>query len=172
MPTPNLVASLSRREALFGLGTGLGSVAFSSMLHGTPGTHHAPRAKRCIFLMMEGGPSHLESDQLCHLLLTKKFKKEAKELREQKPKLERKPSKQQYKWTHRHVCRIQAWVRRFLLRRRYLRQKAAVQLIQKHVRRHQVRGIFLDIRSAVVFLQTFFRYRLRRNKYKPEASFA
>jgi hypothetical protein len=55
------VASLSRREALYGLGAGLGSVAFSSMLHGAPGAHHQARAKRCIFLMMEGGPSHIDT---------------------------------------------------------------------------------------------------------------
>ncbi|MEO0415730.1 MAG: DUF1501 domain-containing protein [Verrucomicrobiota bacterium] len=64
---PNPYASLSRREALYGLGAGLGSVAFSSLLQGASGTatnrvvHHPAKAKRCIFLMMEGGPSHIDT---------------------------------------------------------------------------------------------------------------
>ena len=61
----NLVANLTRREALYGLGAGLGSLAFSSMLRaeqGMPqGVHHRAKAKRCIFLMMEGGPSHIDT---------------------------------------------------------------------------------------------------------------
>ena len=56
----------SRRDFLYGLGASLGSVAFSSMLAAeTPplvGKPHLPaRAKRCIFLFMEGGPSHLDT---------------------------------------------------------------------------------------------------------------
>jgi len=58
----------SRREALFGLGAGFGSVALTSLLAdstsantSSSGPHHAPRARRCIFLMMEGGPSHLDT---------------------------------------------------------------------------------------------------------------
>jgi len=56
-------ANPTRREALFGLGAGLGSVAFSSLLQGAPtqAVHHPARAKRCIFLMMEGGPSHIDT---------------------------------------------------------------------------------------------------------------
>jgi hypothetical protein len=61
MKTPNLYATPTRREALFGLGAGLGSVAFSSMLQGAQAVHHPARAKRCIFLMMEGGPSHIDT---------------------------------------------------------------------------------------------------------------
>jgi hypothetical protein len=61
----NLVAHLTRREALYGLGTRIGSLAFSSLLHGNgnppSGIHHPVRAKRCIFLMMEGGPSHIDT---------------------------------------------------------------------------------------------------------------
>ncbi len=59
----NLVANLSRREALYGLGVGLGSLAFSSMLRAerVPGVNHPAKAKRCIFLMMEGGPSHIDT---------------------------------------------------------------------------------------------------------------
>ena len=61
----NPVASLSRREALYGLGAGLGALAFSSMLQAEgeefAGVHHPAKAKRCIFLMMEGGPSHIDT---------------------------------------------------------------------------------------------------------------
>jgi hypothetical protein len=54
-----------RREMLFGLGAGLGSIAFSA-LHaaeqpkpvGQP--HHPPKATRVIFLLMEGGPSYTD----------------------------------------------------------------------------------------------------------------
>ena len=58
---------LDRREFLYGLGASLGSVALTSMLHADePVTasrkpHHPPKAKRCIFLMMEGGPSHIDT---------------------------------------------------------------------------------------------------------------
>ena len=56
MATPN------RRDFLYGLGAGLGSVALSSMLQGAQSKAHLPgRAKRCIFLMMEGGPSHIDT---------------------------------------------------------------------------------------------------------------
>ena len=55
---------------LYGLGASLGSVAFTSLLsdsvaedsNRTPRPHHGPpSAKRCIFLYMEGGPSHLDT---------------------------------------------------------------------------------------------------------------
>ena len=62
---PNLVANLTRREALYGLSGGLGSLAFASMLQAegahSIGSHHPAKAKRCIFLMMEGGPSHIDT---------------------------------------------------------------------------------------------------------------
>jgi hypothetical protein len=52
----------NRRDVLFGLGAGLGSVAFASMAQGeVQVAHHAAKAKRCIFLMMEGGPSHIDT---------------------------------------------------------------------------------------------------------------
>ncbi|MEZ5384258.1 MAG: DUF1501 domain-containing protein [Prosthecobacter sp.] len=58
-------ATPARRDVLFGLGAGLGSVALTSLLHGAGPTqktvHHPARAKRCIFLMMEGGPSHIDT---------------------------------------------------------------------------------------------------------------
>ncbi len=63
----------TRREVLFSLGAGLGSVALTSLLAeeapaaipqgplaSKPG-HLPSRAKRCIFLMMEGGPSHVDT---------------------------------------------------------------------------------------------------------------
>jgi hypothetical protein len=66
----NLHSSPTRRDVLFGLGAGLGPIALyailnaettSSFSHQPPSTHHKPRAKRCIFLMMEGGPSHIDT---------------------------------------------------------------------------------------------------------------
>jgi hypothetical protein len=56
-------ANPTRREALYGLGAGLGSVAFSSLLQGANSriVHHPAKAKNCIFLMMEGGPSHIDT---------------------------------------------------------------------------------------------------------------
>ncbi|QDV66069.1 DUF1501 domain-containing protein [Crateriforma conspicua] len=63
----------NRREFLYGLGTSLGSIAFSAMLADearadgkqsplAPKDGHFPaKAKNCIFLMMEGGPSHIDT---------------------------------------------------------------------------------------------------------------
>ena len=67
----------TRRDFVYGLGASLGSVAFSAMLASTarageaapprsgplaPRAVHVPaKAKACIFLMMEGGPSHLDT---------------------------------------------------------------------------------------------------------------
>lgn len=65
-----LTATPSRRELIYGLGMGLGTAALSSMvaqdqaragvLSAKPG-HHPAKAKRCIFLLMEGGPSHIDT---------------------------------------------------------------------------------------------------------------
>jgi hypothetical protein len=64
---------LTRREALYTLGTGLGSVALTALLaedgRGEPARSplapkpgHVPaKAKACIWLMMEGGPSHIDT---------------------------------------------------------------------------------------------------------------
>ncbi len=65
--------SLARREFLYGLGASLGSVALSSLLAAEepqaqpanplsprPG-HLSAKAKSCIFLFMEGGPSHIDT---------------------------------------------------------------------------------------------------------------
>jgi len=63
----------SRREFLYGLGATLGSVALSALLPTdkaqgasmgplNPKKGHLPtRAKNCIFLMMSGGPSHIDT---------------------------------------------------------------------------------------------------------------
>ena len=68
--TPCCTASstLRRREFVYSLGASLGSVAFTSLLAEekkgplTPKQGHVPaKAKRCIFLMMEGGPSHIDT---------------------------------------------------------------------------------------------------------------
>ncbi len=60
---------LTRRSTLFGMGASLGAIAFQSLLAAeessgplTPRRGHLPaRAKNCIFLMMEGGPSHIDT---------------------------------------------------------------------------------------------------------------
>jgi hypothetical protein len=59
----------TRREFVYGLGTSLGSVALTSMLAAETKAnplapkqgHFKARAKNCIFLMMEGGPSHIDT---------------------------------------------------------------------------------------------------------------
>jgi hypothetical protein len=62
---------ISRREALYSLGASIGSLAFSALLAAdekraagplAPKQPHVDaRAKACIFLMMEGGPSHIDT---------------------------------------------------------------------------------------------------------------
>ncbi len=60
----------SRRHFLFQTCAGLGSVALTSLLRQEEARagvlaprkpHHAARAKACIFLLMEGGPSHIDT---------------------------------------------------------------------------------------------------------------
>ncbi|MCA9031714.1 MAG: DUF1501 domain-containing protein [Planctomycetaceae bacterium] len=61
--------SMPRRSFLYGLGTSLGSVALSTLLAEESGSgalaprngHFPAKAKHCIFLMMEGGPSHIDT---------------------------------------------------------------------------------------------------------------
>jgi len=67
------MSSLTRRESLFRLGASIGSLAFTSMLAGDSAAddranplaakppHLPAKAKNCIFLMMEGGPSHIDT---------------------------------------------------------------------------------------------------------------
>jgi hypothetical protein len=57
---------LSRRQALLTAACGFGSLALAGLAHAAnplaPKTpHFAPRAKRVIFLFMQGGPSHVDS---------------------------------------------------------------------------------------------------------------
>jgi hypothetical protein len=62
----------NRRSFLYGLGATLGTVAFNAFLRGEQARegaspvavkppHHRGRAKACIFLYMEGGPSHIDT---------------------------------------------------------------------------------------------------------------
>lgn len=59
--------SLPRRDFLYGLGSSVGSLALTSLLQAEesdlkPRKGHLPaKAQRCIFLMMEGGPSHIDT---------------------------------------------------------------------------------------------------------------
>ena len=60
-------SGMSRRALLSRAGLGLGGMALGELLTGSAAAsiaglpHHAPRAKRIIFLCMSGGASHLES---------------------------------------------------------------------------------------------------------------
>lgn len=60
----------TRRDFIYGLRSSLGSVAFSSLLAeeakknpmaAKPGHFPEAKAKNVIFLMMEGGPSHIDT---------------------------------------------------------------------------------------------------------------
>ncbi|MBI1900193.1 MAG: DUF1501 domain-containing protein [Planctomycetia bacterium] len=58
---------LTRRHFLYGLGSGVGSIALGTLLHAdekplSPKPPHRPaKARACISLFMEGGPSHLDT---------------------------------------------------------------------------------------------------------------
>ncbi len=70
-PVQKTSVDSGRREFLYGLGASLGSVAFSSLLAAEDAAQVSPlaskhghvdaKAKNCIFLMMEGGPSHIDT---------------------------------------------------------------------------------------------------------------
>ncbi len=88
MSTKLAPASLNRRELLFHSGMGLGAAALAAILHDearaadalAPKARHLPaKAKNCIFLLMEGGPSHIDTfdpkPKLAALHMTK-FQKE------------------------------------------------------------------------------------------------
>src|SRR5215471_1003606 len=54
----------SRRQFIFGSSAGLGSIALTALLQQDrlrAAAHHAAKAKACIFLTMEGGPSHIDT---------------------------------------------------------------------------------------------------------------
>ena len=61
--------ALNRRAFMYRLGYGLGGLAFTSLLArdlhagvlAPKKPHHAAKAKACIFLLMEGGPSHIDT---------------------------------------------------------------------------------------------------------------
>ena len=55
--------ALNRRDLLQGAACGFGSLAFTGLAAagGNAGLHHAPRAKRVIFLFMHGGPSQVDT---------------------------------------------------------------------------------------------------------------
>ncbi len=58
---------ISRRTALKSLACGFGSLAMAEMLHASSNPlaarqpHHTPKAKRVIFIFMQGGPSHVDT---------------------------------------------------------------------------------------------------------------
>ena len=65
-----LTAQPSRRDFLFNAGMGLGTVALSAMVQRQKAQagvlspkqgHHPAKAKNCIFLLMTGGPSHIDT---------------------------------------------------------------------------------------------------------------
>lgn len=73
-PGARAFSSHSRRDFLYSLGASIGSVAFTSLLANELGAaevkqgplapkegHFPAKAKSCIFLMMEGGPSHIDT---------------------------------------------------------------------------------------------------------------
>jgi hypothetical protein len=61
----------TRRDFLYGLGATLGTAAFNTLLHAEAARavgplaprppHHPAKARACIFLFMEGGPSHIDT---------------------------------------------------------------------------------------------------------------
>ena len=70
-PSPSTVRRMGRRDLLYGLGASVGAVAFTDLLareaHAAPGPL-APKepmlpakAKACIFVVLEGGPGHMDT---------------------------------------------------------------------------------------------------------------
>ncbi|MCA8975055.1 MAG: DUF1501 domain-containing protein [Planctomycetes bacterium] len=51
---------LTRRSLLRGSAFGLGATALGSLLDGARGPHHAPKARRVIYLFQNGAPSHVD----------------------------------------------------------------------------------------------------------------
>jgi len=81
-------AQPSRREFLYHSGMGLGSLALTAMLHEEKAQagvlspkqgHHPAKAKNCIFLLMEGGPSHIDTFDPKHKLVDLHMTEFAKE---------------------------------------------------------------------------------------------
>ena len=68
--SPVRIAAPDRREFIFQLAAGIGSVALSSLIRqdevragilAAKKPHHPAKARACIFLLMEGGPSHIDT---------------------------------------------------------------------------------------------------------------
>ncbi|MES2692931.1 MAG: DUF1501 domain-containing protein [Verrucomicrobiota bacterium] len=70
MNAPPCLSRFTRREFLTQTATGIGGLALAQLFSGegllaaTPGAttvlHHAPKAKRCIYIYLEGGPSQMD----------------------------------------------------------------------------------------------------------------
>ena len=56
----SLQLAATRRQFFGRTATGIGSLALSSMLKGNTALHFAPKAKRIIYLFMQGGPSQMD----------------------------------------------------------------------------------------------------------------
>jgi hypothetical protein len=54
-------AEPTRRDVLLGAGLGLGAAALRALAQEPSAGHHPARARSCIFLFMEGGPSHIDT---------------------------------------------------------------------------------------------------------------
>ena len=52
--------SMTRRALLGNSAAGLGAMALGSLLQDPNGTHHAPKARRVIYLLQNGAPSHVD----------------------------------------------------------------------------------------------------------------
>ena len=87
-------SGLTRRDLLRTVGGGFGSVGLAQMLAssaagavtGPPGPHFAPKAKRVIFLFLNGGPSHVDTFDYKPML----SKYNGKPMPTENPKTERK----------------------------------------------------------------------------------
>src|SRR5262245_59981103 len=65
-PNPNFESWLTRREALRRVACGFGYLAFAGMSASAANAvgklaHFRPKAKRVIFIFMQGGPSHVDT---------------------------------------------------------------------------------------------------------------
>ena len=65
MERGGLMNELPNRRSMLQAGCGFGALALGGLLPGqgraAPATHHAPRAKRVLFLFMQGGVGHIDS---------------------------------------------------------------------------------------------------------------
>ena len=63
----NMNQNVSRRDALFRMGAGIGTLGLLQTLQAETGEkpHFLPRAKRVIHLFMNGGPSQVDTFNYC-----------------------------------------------------------------------------------------------------------